>query len=87
MLLWFFGDLAGIVGAVLLFSNTVFLPIKMHVQQAELPAWTWKWVGLQMIIFAALCTSIAAITGSVVSLVGDSKDYRVFDNSLWYATW
>lgn len=87
ILLWLIEDLAGIIGPVVLFSSTVFLPIKMHVQQAELPAWTWKWAGLQMIMFAALCTSIAAIIGSVVSLVDDTSDYRVFDNSFWYTTW
>lgn len=84
MLLPFFGDVAGLVGAVQLFSTTVFLPVQMHIQQAQIIPWSHKWVGLRMLIMVVLCTTIAAAIGSVVSLVHDTKGYHAFDNTRYY---
>lgn len=81
MLLPAFGDLVGVVGAVQLFSTTVFLPVKMYIQQIELAAWSQKWICLHMLIIVALCVTVAAIIGSVVTLKQDFLDFQVFDNT------
>ena len=78
MLLPFFYDVAGLLGAVQLFSTTVFLPVQMHIQQAKIPPWSPKWVGLYMLIMVVLCVTIAA------AIVDDVKDYQVFSNTGYY---
>lgn len=56
----------------------------MHIQQANIQAWSRKWVLLKAFLAASLCVSIAATIGSVVSLSDDVVDYHIFDHTRNY---
>ncbi|RWR78637.1 amino acid permease 3 [Cinnamomum micranthum f. kanehirae] len=81
MLLPFFNDVVGILGAFGFWPLTVYFPVEMYIAQKKIPKWSTRWVCLQILTFATLVISIAAATGSVAGVVLDLKVYRPFKTS------
>ena len=71
MLLPFFNDVVGILGAFGFWPLTVFFPIEMYISQKKIAPWTSRWVGLQIISVTCLFIFIAAAVGSFAGLVLD----------------
>lgn len=78
MLLPFFNDVVGILGALGFWPLTVYFPIEMYIKQKKIGRWTSRWIGLQILSFACLIVSIAAAVGSVAGVVLDTKTYKPF---------
>ncbi|CAH9076329.1 unnamed protein product [Cuscuta europaea] len=78
MLLPFFNDVVGILGAFGFWPLTVYFPVEMYIVQKKIPKWSARWVGLQMLSMACLVISIAAAVGSFAGVVTDLKVYRPF---------
>ncbi|CAH9064274.1 unnamed protein product [Cuscuta epithymum] len=78
MLLPFFNDIVGILGAFGFWPLTVYFPVEMYIVQKKIPKWSGRWVGLQMLSVACLIISIAAAVGSFAGVVTDLKVYRPF---------
>ncbi|XP_042515338.1 amino acid permease 3-like [Macadamia integrifolia] len=78
MLLPFFNDIVGILGAFGFWPLTVYFPIEMYVAQKQIPKWSSRWICLQVLSFACLIISIAAASGSIAGVVLDLKVYRPF---------
>lgn len=81
MLLPFFNDIVGLLGALGFWPLTVYFPIEMYIAQKKLPKWSTKWVCLQMLSLACLVISIAAAAGSIAGVALDLKVYRPFKTS------
>ncbi|KAK7813883.1 amino acid permease 2 [Quercus suber] len=81
MLLPFFNDVVGILGAFGFWPLTVFFPIEMYISQKKIAPWTSRWVGLQIISVTCLFISIAAAVGSFAGVVLDLKTYKPFKTS------
>ncbi|KAM7258245.1 hypothetical protein ACFE04_013986 [Oxalis oulophora] len=81
MLLPFFNDVVGILGAMGFWPLTVYFPIEMYISQKKIARGSSQWVGLQMLSFACLMVSIAAAVGSVAGVVLDLKTYKPFKTS------
>ncbi|XP_031504868.1 amino acid permease 3-like [Nymphaea colorata] len=80
MLLPFFNDVVGILGAFGFWPLTVYYPVEMYISQKKIAKWSSKWVCLQILSMACLIISIAAAAGSVAGVVLDLKVYRPFQS-------
>ncbi|KAK8951723.1 Amino acid permease 3 [Platanthera zijinensis] len=81
MLLPFFNDVVGLLGALGFWPLTVYFPVEMYIVQKKVPRWSSRWVGLQMLSFACLVISAAAAVGSIAGVVSDLKVFRPFKSS------
>ncbi|XP_009379863.2 amino acid permease 4 [Musa acuminata AAA Group] len=81
MLLPFFNDVVGLLGALGFWPLTVYFPVEMYIVQKRIPRWSTRWVCLQMLSSACLVITVAAVIGSVAGIVTDLKVYRPFKTS------
>lgn len=78
MLMPFFDNVSGILGAFGFWPLTVYFPVEMYIVQKKIPKWSSKWICLQILSVVCLIISIAAAAGSFAELVTNLKAYRPF---------
>lgn len=81
MLLPFFNDVVGILGAFGFWPLTVFFPVEMYIAQQKIERWSSRWLGLQILSASCLVISLVAAVGSVAGVVLDLKTYKPFKTS------
>ena len=81
MLMPFFNDVVGILGAFGFWPLTVYFPVEMYIAQKKIPRWSGQWLGLQILSMTCLSVSIAAAVGSFAGVVLDLKTYKPFKTS------
>ncbi|XP_061352626.1 amino acid permease 3-like isoform X2 [Gastrolobium bilobum] len=81
MLLPFFNDIVGLLGALGFWPLTVYIPVEMYIVQKRIPKWSPKWICLHMLSIACLIITIAATAGSIASIVIDLQTYKPFKTS------
>ncbi|KAL1543798.1 Amino acid permease 3, variant 2 [Salvia divinorum] len=81
MLMPFFNDVVGILGAFGFWPLTVYFPVEMYIVQKKIPKWSSRWICLQTLSAACLIISIAAAVGSFAGVVSDLKTYKPFKTS------
>ena len=81
MLLPFFNDIVGLLGALGFWPLTVYFPVEMYIVQKKIPKWSTRWLCLQILSVACLIITIAAAAGSVAGIVGDLKSIKPFQTS------
>lgn len=81
MLLPFFNDVVGILGAFGFWPLTVYFPVRMYISQKKIPKWSTRWICLQVLSCACLAVSVAAAAGSFAGVALDLKVYRPFKTS------
>ncbi|PON59229.1 Amino acid transporter, transmembrane domain containing protein [Trema orientale] len=81
MLLPFFNDVLGILGAIGFWPLTVYFPVEMYIVQKKIPKWTARWIFLRLLSLFCLTVSVMAGVGSVVGVVLDLRVYRPFKTS------
>ncbi|CAI8598324.1 unnamed protein product [Vicia faba] len=78
MLLPFFNDIVGLLGAIGFWPLTVYFPVEMYIIQKKIPKWSTKWICLQLLSGACLIITIAATIGSIAGLILDLKVFKPF---------
>ncbi|KAF3976211.1 hypothetical protein CMV_000570 [Castanea mollissima] len=78
MLLPFFNDVVGLLGALGFWPLTVYFPVEMYIKQRRIPKWSTRWLCLQMLSISCLIISIAAAAGSVAGVALALKSYKPF---------
>ncbi|KAF8411742.1 hypothetical protein HHK36_004300 [Tetracentron sinense] len=78
MLLPFFNDVVGLLGAFGFWPLTVYFPVEMYIAHKKIPKWSTRWLCLQILSAACLIISIAAAAGSIAGVVLDLKVYKPF---------
>ncbi|EFH65399.1 hypothetical protein ARALYDRAFT_476902 [Arabidopsis lyrata subsp. lyrata] len=78
MLLPFFNDVVGLLGALGFWPLTVYFPVEMYIAQKKIPRWSTRWVCLQVFSSGCLVISIAAAAGSIAGVLLDLKSYKPF---------
>ncbi|KAK7320980.1 hypothetical protein VNO77_30993 [Canavalia gladiata] len=81
MLLPFFNDIVGLIGAVGFWPLTVYFPVEMYIAQKKIPKWSTKWICLHMLSAACLIISLAAAAGSIAGVIDDLASYKPFQTS------
>ena len=78
MLLPFFGNVVGLLGAVSFWPLTVYFPVEMYIAQRGVPRGSARWVSLKTLSACCLVVSIAAAAGSIADVIDALKVYRPF---------
>ncbi|XP_008442267.2 amino acid permease 4-like [Cucumis melo] len=78
MLIPFFNDIVGIIGALQFWPLTVYFPIQMYIVQKKIPQWSVKWICVQTMSVGCLLVSLAAAVGSISGVMLDLKVYKPF---------
>ncbi|KAH0989463.1 hypothetical protein GBA52_000946 [Prunus armeniaca] len=81
MILPFFNDVVGFLGALVYWPLTVYFPVEMYIAQKKVPKWSRKWIFLQIISLSVLVIALAAAAGSVTGVVQNLKIYKPFKTS------
>ncbi|WOG84599.1 hypothetical protein DCAR_0103783 [Daucus carota subsp. sativus] len=81
MVMPFFENIAGILGAIGFWPLTVYFPVEMYIVQEKVPKWSSRWISLQMLSVACLIISIVAAVGSFAGVVTDLKAYKPFQTN------
>ncbi|KAK2438854.1 Amino acid permease 2 [Trifolium repens] len=78
MLLPFFNDIVGVIGALGFWPLTVYFPVEMYISQKKIPKWSNRWICLQIFSGACLVVSVVAAVGSIAGVLLDLKTYKPF---------
>ncbi|KAL0828585.1 hypothetical protein Bca101_052263 [Brassica carinata] len=78
MLMPFFNDVVGILGALGFWPLTVYFPVEMYMKQRKVEKWSMKWVCLKMLSGGCLVITVVAGVGSVAGVMLDLKVYKPF---------
>ncbi|PUZ44038.1 hypothetical protein GQ55_8G056300 [Panicum hallii var. hallii] len=78
MLLPFFGDVVGLLGAISFWPLTVYFPVQMYIKQRGVRRWSTRWVCLQTLSAACFLVSVAGAVGSTAGVMGAVKLHRPF---------
>ena len=78
MLMPFFEDVVGILGAVGFWPLTVYFPIEMYITQKKVPKWSNKWISLRILSGGCFVISVCAAAGSIAGVINDLKVYKPF---------
>ncbi|PQQ07949.1 amino acid permease 3 [Prunus yedoensis var. nudiflora] len=81
MILPFFNDVVGFLGALGYWPLTVYFPVEMYIAQKKVPKWSTRWICLQILSLSVLVIALAAAAGSVTGVVQDLKTYKPFKTS------
>ncbi|KAF8011103.1 hypothetical protein BT93_J1654 [Corymbia citriodora subsp. variegata] len=81
MLLPFFNEVIGLLGAMAFWPLTVYFPIEMYIAQKKIPKWSTKWLCLQILSGACLVITIAAAAGSIAGVVLNLMSSKPFSTS------
>ncbi|KAF7849717.1 hypothetical protein BT93_L0352 [Corymbia citriodora subsp. variegata] len=76
MLLPFFDEVIGLLGALGFWPLMVYFPVEMYITQMVIPRWSTKWICLQILSVACFIISIAAAVGSIAGMVVHLKSYK-----------
>jgi hypothetical protein len=78
MLLPFFNDVLGFLGAIGFWPLTIYFPIAMHKVQHKVARWSGYWWWLMFIDITCLIISILAAIGSIEGIIVDSEGSKPF---------
>ncbi|XP_027941736.1 amino acid permease 3-like [Vigna unguiculata] len=78
MVVPFFNDIAGLIGAIGFWPLTVYFPVEMYIVQTNIPKWSTKWICLQMLSGLCCLLTIVAAIGSFTAVLEDIKVYKPF---------
>ncbi|KDP32819.1 hypothetical protein JCGZ_12111 [Jatropha curcas] len=81
MLLPFFNDIVGLLGALGFWPLTVYFPVEMYIAQKKIPKWSTRWLCLQILSAACLIITIAAAAGSIAGVITDLKTVKPFQST------
>ncbi|XVF44947.1 hypothetical protein PTKIN_Ptkin02bG0164000 [Pterospermum kingtungense] len=78
MIIPFFNDILGLLGAASFWPLTVYLPIQMHIAREKIQPYSWKWIWLNTLVVLCLLISLLAAAGSIQGIVKDLHTFKPF---------
>lgn len=78
MILPFFNDFVGLIGAASFWPLTVYFPVEMYIAQAKLRKYSATWIWLKVLTWACLIVSLVAAVGSIQGLAKSLQTYKPF---------
>jgi amino acid permease len=78
ILMPFFNDILGFLGAIGFWPLTVYYPVEMYIRQQKIHKYTSRWLALQSLSLFCFLVSVAGVVGSVHGIAADLKTYVPF---------
>ncbi|GAA0184791.1 hypothetical protein LIER_32079 [Lithospermum erythrorhizon] len=78
MIIPFFNDVLGLLGATVFYPLTVYFPIEMHIAQRKIPKFSAKWMWLKILSFSCLVVSLVAAAGSIQGIAKNVTKVKPF---------
>nr|GME07611.1 amino acid permease 6-like [Ipomoea batatas] len=78
MLLPFFNDFVGLIGAAAFWPLTVYFPIEMYIARAKIRRLSFTWVWLQILSVVCFIISVVASAGCIRGLIQSVKTFQPF---------
>ncbi|CAM6085551.1 unnamed protein product [Calypogeia fissa] len=78
MVLPFFNDILGILGALAFWPLTIYFPIAIYKAQNKIPKWSAEWIGLHILSGVTFLVSLVALLGSIQGLVTSLRHVKFF---------
>ncbi|KAK3425672.1 hypothetical protein EUGRSUZ_F02185 [Eucalyptus grandis] len=78
MILPFFNDFLGLIGAASFWPLTVYFPVEMYIARTNMRKFSFTWAWLKILSWACLVVSLVAAAGSVQGLIQSLKTYKPF---------
>jgi hypothetical protein len=78
MVIPFFNDIMGILGAIGFWPLTVYFPVAMYIAQHKIPRGSKVWIGLQALSLLTFLVSAVALIGSVQGIIKDVQHIELF---------
>ncbi|CAI0603470.1 unnamed protein product [Linum tenue] len=69
----FFNDVVGLLGAIGFWPLTVYFPVEMYIAERKLARWSRTWVLLKLLSFGCFVVTLVAAAGSVAGIIDDLK--------------
>jgi hypothetical protein len=79
MLLPFFNDIMGLIGAMPLWLLTVYFLVEMYISQTSIKKWVRKWILLQFLSLVFLLVTLVVSIRSVARITISLKHATVFN--------
>ncbi|XVE66694.1 hypothetical protein DITRI_Ditri08aG0099200 [Diplodiscus trichospermus] len=80
MLLPFFNDILGLLGAAAFWPLTVYFPIQMHIARENIQPYSWKWIWLKVLVVLCLIICLLAAAGSIEGIGRDFHTFKPFSS-------
>lgn len=74
----FFNDILGFLGAIGFWPLTVYYPVEMYIRQRRIQKYTSRWVALQLLSFLCFLVSLASAVASIEGVTESLKHYVPF---------
>lgn len=78
MILPFFNDFLGLIGAASFWPLTVYFPVEMYIVQSKMRKYSATWIWLKILTWACLVVSLVAAVGSIQGLAKSLQSYKPF---------
>ncbi|KAL5705917.1 Amino acid permease 6 [Ranunculus cassubicifolius] len=78
MILPFFNDFVGLIGAASFWPLTVYFPVEMYIAQSKMRKFSATWIWLKILTWTCLVVSLLAAVGSVQGLATALQTYKPF---------
>lgn len=78
ILMPFFNDILGFIGAVGFWPLTVYFPVEMYIAQKKIPRFSRKWNLLQTLSMTCMIITFAVAVGSVEGVIDSLRHYTPF---------
>ena len=78
MIVPFFNNIVGLIGAATFWPITVYFPVEMYMSRAEIPKFSLTWIGLKLLSWACLIVTIIAVAASIQGIVTNLGIFKPF---------
>ncbi|CAO2815875.1 unnamed protein product [Amaranthus hypochondriacus] len=80
MILPFFNDIVGLMGALSFWPLTIYFPIEMYIVQSKVIRPSYKWYFLKLLSFSCLIVSILSATASLYGIISNITSLKPFQS-------
>ena len=80
MILPFFNDIVGLMGALSFWPLTIYFPIEMYIAQGKVITRSYKWYFFKFLSFSCFIVSVLSATASLYGIISNITTFKPFQS-------